>query len=213
MPLNDDCRDPGIGHLPLKRSDGTWTTVLALSDDGFRLEWSGEGTEPGRAVPDQLPVSQGRYQRFQGARRADLNDDGHEDLVVEFGDCWGRSVSHNKFTILLSNARGYRAWELDGWLLATSRFYRHWFSQRTYLVFQDYSTVKRCLDGKEHNFFIHQALRIEGDRMLPSDEVFGGEAVWVQFKDAPHNKPTALLNAAMKMAAYPDGPALKPSRN
>ncbi len=131
----------------------------------------------------------------------DLNGDGRPDFIVNVwsGGC-GLAAEGSEVTFLLSARDGYRA----------ASFYLYDFSHQdlvrfqprgpVYFIFNDLigSDGEKTRDGREHNFWVYDLLRMDGNRLVPADADQPGFPKWVWFTNQANHDETTQLSQAEK---------------
>ncbi|MEI6194778.1 MAG: hypothetical protein WCS42_10655 [Verrucomicrobiota bacterium] len=126
----------------------------------------------------------------------DLNGDGPPDFIINVwsGGC-GLAADGSEVTFLLSGKGGYRA----------SSFYLYGFGNQdlvrfkaggpVYFIFNDLigNGGEKTRDGRDHNFWVYDLYRIDGNRFVPADAEQPGFPKWVWFTNkANHEEATQL---------------------
>ncbi len=131
----------------------------------------------------------------------ELNGDGQPDFIVNVwsGGC-GLAAAGSEVTFLLSAKDGYRV----------ASFYLYDFSQKdlvrfkpggpVYFIFNDLinSDGEKTRDGREHNFWVYDLLRIEGNRFVPANAEQPGFPKWIWFTNKANHRETTQISQAQK---------------
>jgi hypothetical protein len=131
----------------------------------------------------------------------ELNGDGRPDFIV---NVWsggaGLSASGSEAAILLSSKRGYRG----------TSFYLYDFGREDLVQFKSMGPVylilndlignngEKTRDGRNHNFWVYELCRIDGDRFVlaPLDRL--GFPKWIWFTSNPNHSETTQLTCDQK---------------
>jgi hypothetical protein len=131
----------------------------------------------------------------------DLNGDSRPDFIVNVwsGGC-GLAADGSEVTFLLSAKEGYRA----------TSFYLYDFSNKdlvrfqprglVYFIFNDLinSDGEKTRDSREHNFWVYELKRIDGNRFVPANADQPGFPKWVRFTDKANHAETTQLTQEQK---------------
>ncbi len=131
----------------------------------------------------------------------DLNGDGQPDFIVNIwsGGC-GLAADGSEVTFLLSSKDGYRAASFYLYAFGNEDLVRFKPQGPVYFIFNDLigSDGEKTRDGREHNFWVYELKRIDGDRFVTADADQPGFPKWVWFTDRPNHDETTQLTPAQK---------------
>ena len=132
----------------------------------------------------------------------ELNQDGVPDFII---NVWsggvGLAAEGSEVTLLLSSKNGYRA----------SSFYLYSFGKEdlvqfksrgpVYFILNDLirSNSENTRDGRDHNFWVYELYRIDGDRLIPADADQPGFPKWVWYSNKDSHEETTLLSQEQKI--------------
>ena len=132
----------------------------------------------------------------------DLNSDSQPDFIVNVwsGGC-GLAADGSEVTFLLSGKDGYRA----------TSFYLYAFGNQDLVRFKPQGTVyfisndligsggEKTRDGREHNFWVYNLNRIDGNRLFPADADQPRFPKWVWLTNKPNHDETTQLTQEQKI--------------
>ena len=102
----------------------------------------------------------------------DLNGDSQPDFIVNVwsGGC-GLAADGSEVTFLLSSKDGYRATSFYLYAFGNKDLVRFKPLGPVYFIFNDLigSDGEKTRDGREHNFWVYDLNRIDGNRFIPAD--------------------------------------------
>ena len=131
----------------------------------------------------------------------DLNGDNQPDFIVNVwsGGCC-LAAEGSEVTFLLSGKDGYR----------TASFYLYDFGNKdlvrfkaggpVYFIFNDLigNGGEKTRDGRDHNFWVYDLYRIDGNRFVPADAEQPGFPKWVWFTNKANHEETTQLSPDQK---------------
>ena len=131
----------------------------------------------------------------------DLNGDNQPDFIVNVwsGGC-GLAADGSEATILLSGKDGYRATSFYLFDFGKQDLVRFKPQGSVYFIFNDLigSDGEKTRDGREHNFWVYNLKRIDGNRLVPADADQPGFPKWVWFTNKNNHEETTQLTQEQK---------------
>ena len=131
----------------------------------------------------------------------DLNGDGQPDLIVNVwsGGC-GLAADGSEVTFLLSSKDGYRATSFYLYSFGNKDLVRFKPQGPVYFIFNDLigSDGEKTRDGRAHNFWVYDLLRIDGNRFIPANAEQPGFPKWIWFTNQDNHKETTQLSQEQK---------------
>ncbi len=139
------------------------------------------------------------------AYTADLNGDRTDDFVISTwsGGCGLGACNYDR-AFVLSEARGYRVSAIpsmcpgpEDFVILRQRGQCHVIN--THFV---YGGNEKTKDGRPHNFWVYNLLRIEGSRLLLADRDDSRFPKWVWYTDKDNHAETTQLTTEQKRRAW-----------
>lgn len=131
----------------------------------------------------------------------DLNGDGEPDFIVNVwsGGC-GLAADGSEVTFLLSSKDGYRATSFYLYAFGHKDLVRFKPAGPVYFIFNDLisSDGEKTRDGRAHNFWVYDLLRIDGNRFVPANAERPGFPKWIWFTNRDNHTETTQLSQAQK---------------
>jgi hypothetical protein len=131
----------------------------------------------------------------------DLNGDSQPDFIVNVwsGGC-GLAAEGSEVTFLLSGKDGYRAASFYLYAFGNQDLVRFKAQGPVYFIFNDLigSSGEKTRDGREHNFWVYELNRIDGNRIIPADANQPGFPKWVWFTNHDNHTETTQLSQVQK---------------
>ncbi|MEI6074424.1 MAG: hypothetical protein WCS94_02545 [Verrucomicrobiota bacterium] len=131
----------------------------------------------------------------------DLNGDGQPDFIVNVwsGGC-GLAAEGSEVTFLLSGKAGYRATSFYLFDFGKQDLIRFKTDGPVYFIFNDLigSGGEKTRDGRDHNFWVYQLHRIDGNRFIPADADQPGFPKWVWYTNKENHEETTQLTQEQK---------------
>lgn len=131
----------------------------------------------------------------------DLNGDGQPDFIVNVwsGGC-GLAADGSEVTFLLSSKDGYRAASFYLYAFGNKDLVRFKPGGPVYLVFNDLigSDGEKTRDGRAHNFWVYDLLRIDGNRLVPANPEQPRFPKWIWFTNQDNHEETTQLSQEQK---------------
>ena len=131
----------------------------------------------------------------------DLNGDGRLDFVVNVwsGGC-GLASEGSEVTFLLSGKDGYRAAAFFLYDFGKQDLVRFKAGGPVYFIFNDLigSGGEKTRDGRDHNFWVYDLYRIEGNRLVPANAEQPGFPKWIWFTNKANHVETTQLTHEQK---------------
>jgi hypothetical protein len=131
----------------------------------------------------------------------DLNGDGQPDFIVNVwsGGC-GLAADGSEVTFLLSSKDGYRAASFYLYAFGTKDLVRFKPQEPVYFIFNDLigSDGEKTRDGREHNFWVYDLLRLDGNRFVPANADQPGFPKWIWFTNKDNHEETTQLSPEQK---------------
>jgi hypothetical protein len=130
-----------------------------------------------------------------------LNGDGQPDYIVNVwsGGC-GLAAEGSEVTFLLSGKDGYRAASFYLYAFGNKDLVRFKAHGPVYFIFNDLigSDGEKTRDGREHNFWVYDLNRIDGNRFVPANADQPGFPKWVWFTNKANHTETTQLSQEQK---------------
>jgi hypothetical protein len=131
----------------------------------------------------------------------DLNGDGQPDFIVNVwsGGC-GLAAEGSEVTFLLSGKDGYRATSFYLYDFGKQDLVRFKAGGPVYFIFNDLidNGGEKTRDGRDHNFWVYDLYRINGDRFVQADADQPEFPKWVWFTNKANHDETTQLSQAQK---------------
>ena len=131
----------------------------------------------------------------------DLNGDGQPDFIVNVwsGGC-GLAADGSEVTFLLSSNDGYRAASFNLYAFGNKDLVQFKPQGPVYFIFNDLigSDGEKTCDGRDHNFWVYNLNRIDGNRFIPADAEQPGFPKWVWFANKENHEETTQLSQKQK---------------
>ena len=182
--------DAGSGQnqitLALRGTTNGWE--IKLRDDHGKNLLPGPFTNS--MTTDQMDV-------FSG----DLNGDGQTDFIINVwsGGC-GLAAEGSEVTFLLSGKGGYRATSFYLYGFGKQDVVRFKADGPVYFIFNDLiaSDGEKTRDGREHNFWVYNLHRIDGNRFILANADRPGFPKWVWYTNKENHEETTQLTQEQK---------------
>jgi hypothetical protein len=131
----------------------------------------------------------------------ELNQDGLPDFIVNvWSGGTGLAMSGSEVTFLLSSTNGYRATSFYLYSFGKEDLVRFKAQGPVYFIFNDLigSDGEKTHDGRDHNFWVYELNRIDGNRFIPADADQPGFPKWVWFTNKDNHEETTQLSHEQK---------------
>lgn len=192
-----------------KSEDGV-AGVTCLYRDKHHPQWSVQLTGTTNSWIIELLDAQGKDRlcgvvtnrldsSFVDVYSADLNQDRPPDFIVNVnsGGC-GLAGEISEANFLVSSKNGYHATAFEMWDFGQQDLVVA--NQHHYLVLTRFigGEEEKTRDHRDHNFWVYQLLRIDGDHFIPADAELPGFPKWVWYSYQDNHRETTLLTPAQK---------------
>ena len=131
----------------------------------------------------------------------DLNGDGQPDFIVNVwsGGC-GLAAEGSGVTFLLSSKDGYRAASFYLYDFGNKDLVRFKPRGPVYFIFNDLigNGGEKTRDSRDHNFWVYDLYRIDGNRFIPANADQPGFPKWVWFTTKANHEETTQLSQEQK---------------
>ena len=173
------------------------TLALRGTTNGWEINLRDAHGKNLQAVPFTNSMASSQIEVYS----CDLNGDGQPDYIVNVwsGGC-GLAAEGSEVTFLLSGKDGYRAASFYLYAFGNKDLVRFKAHGPVYFIFNDLigSDGEKTRDGREHNFWVYDLNRIDGNRFVPANADQPGFPKWVWFTNKANHTETTQLSQEQK---------------